>query len=261
MEFSNLTWAFILATLAGLSTVLGGLVVFYKRSKSDTFLALSTAFAVGVMIYVSFIEMIPHSFEVLGEQYGSKTGNFLSVGLLFAGMGLVALVDQIVLKPSREEKSGDGKATKGSLFRSGLLVSLAIAIHNFPEGIATFVGSLNDIEVGAMIALAIAIHNIPEGIAIASPIYRATGSRRKAIQMTFLSGVTEPLGAFAAYLVFGHQVNELFFGYIMSFIAGIMIYISFAHLLPLATQYGKKKTMVIGTVAGMFVMAVSLILE
>ncbi len=259
MELSNLTIAFLLAVFAGLSTVIGGLVVFYRKSRSDAFLGLSTAFAIGVMVYVSFIEMIPHSFEILGEHYGSGAGNLISIGLLFAGMGFVALIDSLI--PEQKKEEGISTKSRKRLFRSGLLVAMAIAIHNFPEGIATLAGSLNDIEVGAMIALAIAIHNIPEGIAIASPIYRATGSKRKALGMTFLSGIAEPLGAFIAFILFGDHLSELFFGYIMSFIAGIMIYISIANLMPVSIEYGKRKNMVLGTISGMFVMAVSLLLE
>ena len=257
MELSNLTIAFLLATFAGLSTVIGGLVVFYKKSKSDTFLGLSTAFAIGVMVCVSVVEMIPHSYETLGEHYGNTTGILLTVALLLGGMAFVALIERLV--PSKEKKEA-GKGKK-PLFRSGLLVALAIAVHNFPEGIATFVGSLTDIEVGVMIAIAIAIHNIPEGIAIASPIYRATGSKGKAIGMTFLSGITEPIGALFAFLLLGEAASPLFFGYIMSFIAGIMIYISFWNLMPIALEYGKSKHMVIGSAAGLAVMGISLFLE
>jgi zinc transporter, ZIP family len=262
---ANVLTALTFSLLAGLSTGIGGLVVFFGKLKNTNFLAFSMAFAAGVMLYVSFVEMLPHSFEGLQEVYSEFQGKLMAVLLFFAGMALVFTIDKLIPshehEPIQTNSSKTPEIQKKSLFKTGLMVALALAIHNFPEGIATFTSAMEDVKLGAIIAFAIAIHNIPEGIAVAAPIYYATGSKKKAFGFAFLSGLAEPLGALLAYWLLGDLIGTTFFGHIMSFIAGIMVYISIDFLIPSALQYGKKQVMLNGLVLGMFIMAISLILE
>jgi ZIP family zinc transporter len=266
---SNVQIALLFSTLAGLSTGIGGAVVYFSKLKNTSFLSLSMAFSAGVMIYVSFVEMLPHSFEELSHIYGGSLGNTYAVALFFGGMLLVYLIDKVIPShehaPIIEEESANVdlalvKDRKG-LFKTGLLVAVAIAIHNFPEGIATFVSSMNDLSKGAIVAFAIAVHNIPEGIAVATPIYYSTGSKRKAFLYALFSGFAEPLGAILTFYFLGDVIGDKFFGFIMAFIAGIMIYISIDFLLPSSVKYGSNKLMTRGIVVGMFVMAISLLME
>jgi ZIP family zinc transporter len=266
---SNVQIALLFSTLAGLSTGIGGAVVYFSKLKNTSFLSLSMAFSAGVMIYVSFVEMLPHSFDELSNVYGGTKGNIFAVGLFFSGMLLVYLIDKLIPSPehapiaNEEESNMDLALVKDrkGLFKTGVLVAVAIGIHNFPEGIATFVSSMNDLSKGAIIAFAIAMHNIPEGIAVATPIYYSTGSKRKAFLYALLSGLAEPLGAILTFYFLGDVIGDKFFGFIMAFIAGIMIYISIDFLLPSSVKYGNNKLMTRGIVAGMFVMAVSLLFE
>lgn len=263
---STVQIALLLSLFAGLSTAIGGSVVFFKSLKTDGFLAFSLSFAAGVMLYVSFAEMIPHSFETLGEELGDTKGNLVGTALLFAGMLVVYLIDKFIPalehnKTPKEPSEIPYKKDKKSLFRTGVLVATAVAIHNFPEGIATFTSSMNELSTGMLITFAIAIHNIPEGVAVATPIYHATGNKWKAFWFSVLSGIAEPIGALLTYLLLGNLIGDLFFGYIMAIIAGIMIFISFDYLIPTSLNFGKKKYFINGIVVGMLVMAVSLIFE
>jgi ZIP family zinc transporter len=149
----------------------------------------------------------------------------------------------------------------------GLFTALAIAIHNFPEGLATFLAALQDPAVGIAIAVAIALHNIPEGISVSVPIFYATGNRKKAFVYSLLSGLSEPLGAGIAYvllrLVMGSGTNVFppqVMGVLFSGVAGIMVYIGLDELLPTSRAYGRGHDSIIGLVSGMLVMALSLLL-
>ncbi|WP_333653077.1 zinc transporter ZupT, partial [Lacrimispora sp.] len=159
-----------------------------------------------------------------------------------------------------EEMDGKSESHKANLMRMGLFTALAVGIHNFPEGLATFTAALSDPKLGVPIAVAIAIHNIPEGIAVAVPVFYATGSRKKAFQLSFLSGLSEPVGALIGYLLFYRFFNDVTFGFIFASVAGIMVYISLDELLPSAREYGEHHLSIYGLIAGMAVMAVSLLL-
>ncbi|HMB00087.1 MAG TPA: zinc transporter ZupT, partial [Spirochaetota bacterium] len=146
------------------------------------------------------------------------------------------------------------------LYRIGIFTALAIAIHNFPEGLATFLSALQDPHLGIAIAVAIAIHNIPEGVAVSVPIYYATGSRKKAFVYSFLSGLAEPLGAIIGYVILYNYLNKFVFGFVFASVAGIMVYISLDELLPAAREYGEHHFSIYGMIIGMLVMAASLLL-
>jgi ZIP family zinc transporter len=268
----NVLFAFGLTLLAGLSTGIGSALAFFTKTTNKKFLSWSLGFSGGVMIYVSFTEILGKSRDLLTGVYGNVPGNWYSVISFFAGIFLIAIIDFLV--PSYEnpheahrveELETNGRNYRGlkstnGLLRTGIFMALAIAIHNFPEGLATFAAGITDIKIAIPIAVAIAIHNIPEGIAISIPIYFATGRKRKAFFLSFLSGLAEPLGALIGYFFLSAFFSESLLGFLFGSVAGIMVFISVDELLPTAREYGFHHQSVMGLVAGMIVMAVSLLL-
>lgn len=267
---NNILIAFGLTLFAGLSTGIGSAIAFFARRTNTKFLSISLGFSAGVMIYVSFVEIFFEAKESLVAGLGKTMGTWVTVISFFVGMFFIALVDRIL--PSAEnphdfksvedmtEKERSKVLEKQKLMRIGILTGLAIAIHNFPEGIATFTASMTDIKLGVAIAIAIAIHNIPEGIAVSVPIYYATGDRRKAFIYSFLSGLAEPVGALFGYLLLTTFITPALFGIILAWVAGIMVFISLKELLPAAREYGEPHLAMYGLLSGMAVMAVSLLL-
>jgi len=265
--------AFLLTVFAGLSTGIGALIAFFSKSKSHTFLSIGLGFSAGVMVYVSFVEILAksrHAFEVI---YGSEViGEALAIVCFFAGIGISALIDRFIpedVNPHEpksdkqlsvlKEGSEHSLLKNSALKRTGIFTALAIGIHNFPEGFATFIAALDDMSVGVTIALAIAIHNIPEGMAVSLPIYHATGERKKAFWYAFISGLAEPVGAIVGFFLLLPLMGDLTFGITFGCVAGIMVYISFDELLPSARLYGNAHTTILGITLGMMVMAVSLV--
>jgi ZIP family zinc transporter len=269
METGNVLFAFALTLFAGLSTGIGSAMAFFAKRTNTRFLSLALGFSAGVMIYVSFVEIFDEARRVLSDEYGDRTGTVYTVLAFFGGMLLIALIDKLIPSEenphevhSIEEMSEKGKKKKKDrkLMRMGLLTALAIGIHNFPEGLATFTAALQDPGIGIAIAIAIAIHNIPEGIAVSVPIYYATGDKRKAFRLSFLSGLSEPIGALIGYLILMPFMGPLTFGILFASVAGIMVFISLDELLPAAREYGEHHLSIYGMVGGMAVMAVSLLL-
>lgn len=258
--------AFLLTLIAGLSTGIGSGIALLCRRTNRRFLAVSLGFSAGVMIYVSMIEIFFKAKEALTAQLGTRLGSWATVAAFFGGMMVIAAIDKLV--PAEEnphemkqvEQAQSGGPQPSHLMRMGVLTALAIAIHNFPEGIATFVSALQEPSVAIPIVAAIAIHNIPEGIAVSVPIYQATGSRRKAFTYSFLSGLAEPVGALLGWLVLQPIMNDTVFGILFAGVAGIMVFISFDELLPAAREYGEHHLSIYGLISGMAVMAVSLLL-
>lgn len=270
--------ALLLTLIAGAATGIGGALVLFKKKISSDFLAGALGLSAGVMIFISMAEMFPESQEMIVGT-GLTHGEAFVLVAFFVGMGLITLIDFAI--PEYEnpheapglsldsktaavgmlEQTGNEKA----MHRLGLLSALAIAVHNFPEGIATFIGALNDPEMGAGITFAIAIHNIPEGIAVAIPIYYATKSKGKALLYATLSGMSEVIGALlclAVTAIFGIELTGggPAFPLVMSAVAGIMIYISLDELLPTAEKYGKHHIAIAGVVGGMAIMGISLLI-
>ncbi len=280
----NLLLAFGLTTLAGLSTGIGSALAFFTRRTNTRFLSASLGFSAGVMIYVSFVEILPKAIDAIAAEHPAASATRLGTAGFFAGMLLIAVIDRLI--PSYEnphearqveqlrECAGDGAAAAGMpgaiveagqqdgrrLLRMGMLSALAIAIHNFPEGLATFAAVLDDPAIGLSIAVAIAIHNIPEGIAVSVPIFYATGSRKKAFWLSFLSGLSEPLGALIGFLLLQAVFTPMVFGFVFAGVGGIMVFISIDELFPAAREYGHGHLAIYGLVVGMAVMAVSLLL-
>lgn len=294
---SNIWYALGLTLLAGLATGVGSAIAFFAKRTDYRFLSVATGFSAGVMLYVSFVEIMPKGLAALTIPYGERLGHWINTGSFFGGMALIGLIDTLVpaAKNPHETHSEEetaplhdaaaawpvfdtadplaGEARAGShdhrvdrsrLARMGLFTALAIAIHNFPEGLATFLAALENPSLGAAIALAIALHNIPEGISVSVPIYYATGDRRKAFAYSLLSGMAEPVGAGVAFLALslltGGAIPPQIMGLTFGGVAGIMVYISLDELLPTSKAYGKGHDSLIGLVSGMMVMALSLLL-
>jgi ZIP family zinc transporter len=259
--------AFLLTALAGLSTGVGSTIAFFARHTNKRLLCLALGFSAGVMIYVSMIELLGSARTSLTAELGKTAGGWVVIISFFGGMLVVAMIDRLV--PSYEnphelrmleEMSDEARAGDPRLMRMGVLSALAIGIHNLPEGMATFTAALKDPALGVSIAVAIAIHNVPEGIAVSVPIFYATGDRRKAFFWSFISGLAEPAGAVVGYLILMPFLSETVFGIIFASVAGLMVFISFDELLPGAEEYGEHHIALYGLLAGMALMAVSLVL-
>ncbi len=264
---SDVLIAFGLTLFAGLATGVGSAIAFFAKKTNTKFLSVALGFSAGVMIYISFVEIFAKARDILSADMGQKPGYLLAITAFFLGMIFIAIIDTLV--PAFENphevklvESVHDKAEvmrKNKLYRMGVLSAVAIAIHNFPEGLAGFLTALHDIKLGLPIAIAIAIHNIPEGIAVSVPIYHATGSRRKAFRFSFLSGLAEPLGALVGYLLLLPFMSDMLFGFLFAAVAGIMVFISIDNLLPAAREYGEPHLSLYGLMGGMAVMAISLL--
>ncbi len=257
----NVLYALGLTLLAGISTGIGSIMALFAKRTNTKFLSLSLGFSAGVMLYVAMIEIFSKSRGYLTDAYGYNTGCWLTAISFFAGIILIALIDFFI--PSTESDIGANTGAdmhEASLKRMGIVTALTIGIHNFPEGMATFTSALKDPQLGIAIAVAIAIHNIPEGIATSLPIYFSSGNKKKAFGISFLSGMTEPVGAIIGYLLLRPFFGDSTFGIIFGIIAGIMVFISLEELIPMAHEYEKSKITIVGVILGMLVMALSLLL-
>jgi ZIP family zinc transporter len=268
VEWSTIFFAFGLTLFAGLSTGIGSALAFFAKRTNTRFLSISLGFSAGVMIYVSLVEIFMKAKTELVGVYGEREGYWFTVLSFFAGIALIAIIDKLI--PSQEnpheikgiEEIGPSKdqAKSQKLMRMGLFTALAIGIHNFPEGLATFTAAITSPELGIAIAVAIAIHNIPEGIAVSVPVYYATGSKRKAFWLSFTSGLSEPVGAMVGFLILMPFLSPAVFGILFAAVAGIMVFISLDELLPTAEKYGEHHLAIYGLIAGMAVMALSLLM-
>lgn len=266
METGNFWFAFGLTLFAGLSTGIGSALAFFTKSTSTRFLSVSLGFSAGVMVYVSFVEILQKAREALVPGFGEKLAACYTVLAFFGGVLLIGLIDRLIPSPEnpheirKVEDMAKGNNKNPRLVRMGMFTALAIAIHNFPEGIATFMAGLSDTSIAIPIAVAIAIHNIPEGIAVSVPISYGTGSKKRGFFLSFLSGLAEPVGALMAWFILMPFLNDTLFGFIFAGVAGIMVFISIDELLPTAREYGLHHHSVYGFVAGMAIMALSLLL-
>lgn len=290
-----------LTVLAGLATGIGSIVAFTVKRTNYRFLSVATGFSAGVMLYVSFVEIFVKGVDSLTETYGDYWGHWVNAAAFFGGIVLIGVIDNLIPAAENPHEAHSEEATaplqdpsapipsdyaphkknrtqpeeqgpispekQRKLLRMGLFTALAIGIHNFPEGLATFLSALQDPSIGVAIAVAVALHNIPEGISVAVPIFYATGSRKRAFIYSFLSGLAEPVGAVIAYLVLRLLVGSpdgaippQFMGILFGGVAGIMVYISVDELLPTSRAYGRGHDSLFGLVGGMVVMALSLLL-
>ncbi len=262
----NVGFALLLTTLAGLSTGIGSLIAFFIRKFSTSYLSFLLGLSAGVMVYISFTELLGTAIDDVGLLKANIA--------FFAGIIVFAIVD-ILIPHSYEEESADdhrlgvipkkekplSSSSKSALKRGGIFIALGIAIHNFPEGLITFsAAATGDISLGIMIAVAVALHNIPEGIAVSVPILYSTGSRKKAFGYSLLSGLAEPVGAIIGFLILMPFLTPDILSMTLAFVAGIMVYISLDEILPMAHRYGREHLVIIGVVSGMAIMALSLLL-
>ncbi len=261
----NLILAFSLTAIAGLSTGIGSFIAFFTRHTNKAFLSIALGFSAGVMLYISFIELMPEALEMLEPVHGHDMAAWIMTAAFFAGVFFIGVIDRLV--PEHENPHEARKVEevhqgidRGKMQRMGIFAALAIAIHNFPEGMATFFATLADPTLGIAIAVAIALHNIPEGIAVAVPIYYATGSRAKAFWLSMATGLAEPLGALIGFLILRPFMSPTMMGFIFAFIAGIMVFISLDELFPAAKEYGKGHLAIYALVAGMLIMAITLLM-
>ncbi|MCQ2410547.1 MAG: zinc transporter ZupT [Elusimicrobiaceae bacterium] len=249
--------ALLFSFLAGCATMIGGALAFVLKKENLASLAVGLGFSAGVMVYVSFRELLPQALKLLQISYGVKAGEWMSVGLFFAGISLAWSIDRFLPSHHVELHTLD---PADKLKRLGLFTALVLTVHNLPEGLATFMASLDSVTLGSSVVVAVALHNIPEGIAVALPVFHATGNRKKAFLYSALSGLAEPVGALAGFVVLRHFLNEAVFGILFAAIAGVMVYISLDELLPTAHEYGEGHHVIAGVIAGMAVMAVTLLM-
>ncbi|MCZ7604669.1 MAG: zinc transporter ZupT [Planctomycetota bacterium] len=257
--------AFGLTLLAGLATGIGSVAAFFTRRTNKAFLSSSLGFSAGVMIYVSFVELLPAANRLLADAQGDGPGAWAAALSFLGGVAATALIDLVI--PSAENPHDASvvedlqvEGVQPALKRVGLLTAAALALHNFPEGFATFVSVLHDLRVGIPIAFAIALHNIPEGLAVAIPIYFATGNRRQAFWYSFLAGLAEPVGAMVGFLALQRFLTDSVVGASLAAVAGVMVFISLDQLIPNAKKFSQGHYAVYGLIAGMAVMAFSLLL-
>lgn len=244
--------ALLLTVFAGLFTLFGSFIIFFIKKPKDIYMNIAMGFAAGVMIFVSFVELLGRSIETIGYLY--------AIIAFFSGILIIYLIDVFIPHSYEAENNYKNNLKKKNyLKRCAILIAIGIAIHNFPEGIAVFFSSISNINLGLSVAIAIALHNIPEGIAVAMPIYYATGKKRKAFLYSFLSGVAEPIGALVAFFFLSSFLNETILGIILSGVAGVMVFISFDELLPRAYKQQESHLIILGILIGMFVMALSLL--
>lgn len=262
---SNVATAFLSSALAGLATMFGALIVFVSKSDNKKFLSSALGFSAGVMIFISFMEMMPMAQENFMKTMADKQAQWMVLASFFGSMAVFGIISHLVPEADepheiKTEEEMEERSHELALEQVGLKSAIAIGIHNFPEGMVTFMTSLMDPAMGLSIAVAIAMHNIPEGIGVAAPIYFATGDKKRALWLTFLSGVSEPVGALLAYLLLRPFLTPTLFGVVFGAISGIMVLISFDELLPASRAYGETHLSLLGLIFGMMVMGASLII-
>lgn len=271
-----------LTTFAGLATGIGGAIGFFVKKTNTKFLTFALGLSGGVMVYISFVELFASAQRDLSQIHG-RLGHWYALAAFFGGMLVAVLIDKIIPEnenpheargledmaiPASEVTGSFAAPTKqntrgmsaSAVRRSGLLFALAIGVHNFPEGLATFAAGMSSLSIGIPIAIAVALHNIPEGIAVSVPIYYGTGSRKKAFWYSMLAGVAEPIGALLGILVLYPFLSPSLLAVLFAFVAGIMVFISFDELLPMSERWGHHHLSIYGVVAGMFIMGATLAL-
>lgn len=282
--FEQIFIAMLLTLFAGFSTAIGSIIAFFSRKDDLRVLSLGLGFSAGVMIYISFMEILPTALKDFKNHYDSHWAELLGLACFFGGILISLLIDKLIpedvnphepkedlselkICPLPQKGQNPPKFHPGeklhqintkALKRTGIFTALAIAIHNFPEGFATFISSLDNLTLGIAIAIAVAIHNIPEGLAVSLPIYHATGDKKKAFIYSALSGFAEPLGAFVGALILLPFIGDLTLAISFAVVAGIMVFISLDELLPAAKTYDKAHDSLYGLIAGMAIMALSL---
>ena len=274
----NAFLALFLSLLAGLSTTIGSFIAFFMKKPKPRFISFIMGFSAGVMILISFVELLQKSIASIGFIFG--------LTFFFVGMLIMFLIDILISHQYEFEESIEMLTKENgscephlhyghrhkqrhrynrdknnvNLAKTSIFIVFGIFIHNFPEGMVTFVGTLKEVELGLMLALAIALHNVPEGIAVAVPIYVCTGSKKKAFKWSFISGMSEPLGALVTWIILFPFLSDELLSVLLGVVAGVMVYISLDELLPVSRSLGKEHISILGIITGMIVMTISLTL-
>ena len=274
----NVLLALLLSLIAGLSTSIGSFIAFIMKRPGPKFISFIMGFSAGVMILISFLELLQGSIEAIGFLFG--------ISFFFLGLIIMFIIDVLVsheyefedsievllnnngtCKPHlhyghrhRKRSHHRGEKVNESLVKTSIFIFFGVFIHNFPEGMATFVGTLTEVQLGILLTIAIALHNIPEGIAVAVPIYACTLDKKKAFKWSFLSGMSEPLGAILTWLILFPFINDTVLNAMLGVVGGIMVYISLDELLPVSRSLAKEHYSIIGIIIGMFIMSISLVL-
>lgn len=246
----------LLSLLAGMSTVIGAFIVFFSKSENKKLITFALAFSAGVMITISFTDLFPAAEEALTKYHGKLNGILFTIFFMIIGVLIALLIDHFIPEGEKENYSKNNNKSN-NLYRVGFVSMIAIMLHNFPEGVATFVSGYQNTTLGLYISMAIALHNIPEGISIAMPIYYSTKSKSKAFKYTFLSGVAEPIGALLAFLFLKPFINEMILGVIFALVAGIMLYIAFQELIPESRRYGFNGLYIFSIFLGICIIPIS----
>ena len=256
----------ILSLLAGLCTGMGAAVALFMKRTNTYVLTFALGASAGVMVYISFMELMPTALRKLDGMTGEK---WIAMAAFFGGMGLAWIIDLMIPEDENPHEVHDAaelenvRATgqfsgRENVRRGALLFALAMALHNFPEGMATVAAAFDNTDTALSVAMAVAIHNIPEGIAVALPLMYATGKPGKAFRLATLTGMAEPLGAVICMLILLPYINGLLLACLFGVVSGIMVYISFDELLPMAERWGHHHLSICGVVVGMFIMALTL---
>ena len=235
--------AFVITSLAGLSTLLGSLLTFIKFKNKYRIINVALSFAAGVMITMSLVDLIPEGYNLLRSSNIALLWLLLSINI---GIIISMLIDKNIHGPN--------------LYRVGVINLIAIIIHNIPEGIITYIMCTHNLKLGITLAIAIALHNIPEGISISLPIYYSGKGRGCALFYTFISGLSEIFGALISMLFLNKIMDNYIIGTLFGIIAGIMLYISIYELIPEAIKYKNKRVSIISFIVGVIIMYVSIIL-
>ena len=252
----------LMTFIAGLATIIGGFITFFVNKNNMKVLSLGLGFSAGVMIFVALTEIL-HSAQDLLVPYFPNNYQWVVYFGFIVGVLISKLIDTFVPDHVEEDltEGCDFECKKTHrIKRAGILTAIAIAVHNFPEGLGTFLVSSQDLALGVSVAIAIALHNIPEGIAVALPIYHSTGKKRLAIWYSFWTGMTEPIGALIGLGLLSWFLPQMFIGFFLAAVVGIMIYIAFDTLLPLSHEYGDWHYAITGVMSGLIVIWASLLL-
>jgi len=244
--------AFLFSFIAGISTGLGGLIAFLVKEFKYTQLSIFMGFSVGVMVYISFVELLFTAVRDIGLICANVA--------FFLGIIIIATLDFLIPHEYKDEHIPKGEKERRKIARTGLLISIGIAIHNFPEGFVAFFGTIKDVHLGFLLLLAVALHNIPEGISVSVPIYYATKDRKKAFKWSLLSGIAEPVGAIIGFLILYPFLSSFLVNMVLASTAGMMIFISFDELLPFSLKYGEEHNVIVSLFLGMALMLLTLIL-
>lgn len=245
----EIVWPFVLASIAGLSTMIGCFGIFIPTKKKDEFITFAISLSLSVMLMISIFDLIPTSLSNIGSDIFSSIVLFII--FFITGVLLVGILNRAIEKE---------KGRNNNLYKLGILSFVALILHNLPEGILTFMSTYQDFRLGISLCLAIALHNIPEGISIAVPIYYSTGSVKKALKYTFLSALAEPLGALLAFLIFKNLITDQMVSMFLILVAGIMVTLSIEKMLPEALSYNKKKPLYVGMACGTLIVLLSLVI-